>query len=173
VTRALVLAVMMASSCDWSLHRMQEQPRCALHEPTRLLPGGACDLTPPDGVVPYRVVSDEPPLTRTLIARGRDRFDRFCAPCHGVEGDGDSVIARDMRLRRPPSLVDDDRVRLSDAKILTIIARGYGVMPAYGDALPVRDRWAVLHYVRVLQARELALDGLSAGERKEAARWLR
>src|SRR5262249_54053296 len=161
----LVALAIVAVGCDWSLHRMQEQPRCALHEPTALFPDGACDRTPPDGVVGFGATAaagqGAPRLARALLERGRDRFERFCAPCHGLEGNGDSVIARDMRLRRPPSLLDDARVRLADAKILVIIAGGYGVMPSYGDALAARDRWAIVQYLRVLQSREIALDALS------------
>jgi mono/diheme cytochrome c family protein len=177
VRATVVLVALGAAACDWSLHRMQQQPRCMLHEPTPLLPGGACDLEPPDGTIPFAAagapIAQPLPPSRALILRGRDRFDRFCAPCHGPLGDGDSAIARDMRLRRPPSLVDGAAASLSDDRIVWVMARGYGLMPAYGGALAPRDRWAVLYYVRVLERRELALDALPAAIRAEAPPWLK
>lgn len=171
----LVLLLTLASSCDWSLHRMQEQPRCELDEPTALFADGACDQPPPAGVVPFGRAEDDapPPVTRALLLRGRDRFERFCAPCHGALGDGDSAVARDMKLRRPPSLLDDAVVRLPDEKIVDVIGHGYGLMPPYADALAPADRWAVLHFVRVLERRDVAWDALPAPARQEASAWLR
>lgn len=166
--------LLLLAGCDWSLHRMQEQPRCEPYEPTRLFANGACNQDPPDGVVPYGAapIAPPPPVTAALIDRGRDRFARFCAPCHGPEADGNSAVARDMRLRRPPSLVDDAAAKLPDDKILTVIERGYGLMPPYGDVLGSDDRHAVLQFVRVLQQRDVAIDQLSPDLRKEALSWL-
>ena len=155
--------------CDWSLHRMQEQPRCG---PDGVLAGQPCNAQPPEGIVPVDLSEPPPPLSRALIDRGRDRFNRFCAPCHGIAGDGDSYIARAMTLRRPPSLVDAAAASLSDDRILTVMATGYGLMPSYASAIPLRDRYAILTYVRVLQHRELAFDQLTPTQQQEATRWL-
>ena len=148
------IVLLMMCGCDWSLHRMQEQPRCAQDQVSPLGDGASCDRPHPAGTVVFGAHDETaPPLTRALIRRGRDRFERFCAPCHGVLADGDSVIARDMKLRPPPALVDPRRRALRDDQILTTIEHGYGLMPAYGDALAPADRAAVLAYVRVLQGR--------------------
>ena len=145
------IVLLMMCGCDWSLHRMQEQPRCAQDQLDPVF-GGSCDRPHPTGTIVFGAHDEPaPPLTRALIRRGRDRFEIFCAPCHGVLADGDSVVARDMKLRPPPALVDPQRRALRDDQILTTIERGYGLMPAYGDALAPADRAAVLAYVRVLQ----------------------
>ena len=138
------------ASCDWSLHRMQEQPKCTTYG-TLAATGEPCNATPPEGTVSVDEPAAPPPLSRALIVRGRDRFERFCAPCHGVAGDGESYVAHAMTLRRPPPLVDAAASSLSDDRILTVMAAGYGVMPSYAAAIPPRDRYAILHYVRVLQ----------------------
>ena len=171
--RLAVLLVLIAS-CDWSLHRMQTTDNCTVHGTTTLLPNGTCDLRPPPGIV---AIDDEPatppPLTRELILRGRDRFERICAACHGLEGDGNSPVARAMQLRRPPSLVDARVAGFDDARILTVMATGYGLMTSYAGTVAPRDRYAILHYLRVLQHRDVALDQLSPAEQKEADPWLR
>jgi mono/diheme cytochrome c family protein len=145
---------------------MQDQPRC---ETDGTLRGSSCMMTPPEGVVAMEAPAEPPPLTRALIVRGRDRFETFCAPCHGVAGDGNSYVGRVMTLRRPPPLIDTAAASLPDDRILTVIARGYGVMPSYASAVPLRDRYAILNYLRVLQQREIPVAEAPA----EARRWLR
>jgi mono/diheme cytochrome c family protein len=172
----LWLALALATcDCDWSLHRMQEQPKCVAYGATSLLAGGACNLDPPDGVIAWHAAepAPPPPLTLALVARGRDRFTRYCAACHGVLGDGDSDVARAMRLRAPPTLLEGDAARDSDETIERYIARGYGLMPAYGDAIAAGDRWAIVAYVRVLEARVVELDRLPPPVEREALAWLR
>ena len=178
--RAIVLALAaaaaaLAGACNWSLQRMQHQPKCKVDEPTSYLAGGACNLEPPDGVVVYQPGPEPapPPVTRALLERGRDRFDRICAPCHGLAADGDSQVARAMTLRKPPSLVDATVTGFSDARILFVIQHGYGLMPEYATLVRGDDRYAILHYVLALQQRTVDLAALPAPLQQEAKRWLR
>ena len=117
--------LLLVAGCDWQLHRMQEQPRCETGGTFR---GESCMWMPPEGTVSMETPPTPPPVTRELVARGRNRFDTFCAPCHGIAADGNSYIARVMTLRRPPSLVDAAAASLPDDRILTVIDRGYGVV---------------------------------------------
>ncbi len=174
---AIVFAVTHAGAgCDWSLHRMQDQPRCASHRATALLEGGACDLEPPVGAVELGDAGSavpRPPRSLAELDRGADRFARFCAPCHGDAGDGDSAISRAMTLRRPPTLIDATVTGFSDERVFAVITEGYGVMPRYAGELVPADRWAIVDYVRALQHRVVALDALTPAQRAEAMRWLR
>lgn len=165
--------LLLVTSCDWSLHRMQEPAKCTVDGTTDLLPHGACNLTPPEGIVAIEPPEPPPPITRALLGRGRDRFERICAACHGMRADGDSPVARAMTQRKPPSLVDDTASRLTDERILTVIANGYGLMPEYASIIEPSDRHAILHFVRALQQREIAFDQLSPTQQAEARRWLR
>jgi hypothetical protein len=165
-----LLLVLAVTGCDWSLHRMQEQPRCQVDT---AFGGAACNRLPPEGVVPAETPQPLPPVDRALLARGRDRFERFCAPCHGVEADGNSYIARAMTLRRPPSLVDAAARSLPDDRVLFVMEHGYGLMPEYASALPARDRFAILQFVRALQGRDVPLDQLPLAQQQEARPWLR
>ena len=93
------------------------------------------------------------PLTRPLLERGRDRYDIYCAACHGRLGDGNSIVARQMALRPPPSLhLYRDR---PPGYIFEVITRGFGLMPAYAE-MTAEDRWAVVAYVQVLQVSQNA-----------------
>lgn len=170
--RAL-LVLLLVGGCDWTLHRMQGSPACATHGTTDLLPGGACAQPMPEGTVAMTPPDRLPPITRDLLVRGRDRFERFCAPCHGLRGDGDSYIARAMQLRKPPPLIDANAQKFDDNRIINVITNGYGLMPSYASALAMRDRFAILQYVRALQQRDVPIDQLSPALREEASRWLR
>jgi len=102
------------------------------------------------GVIPV-------PVTRQLLRRGHDRFDIFCAPCHGLSGYGNGpVAARADALQEgtwtPPSSFHTDLVRgRADGHIFNTITNGIRNMPAYGPQIPVADRWAIVAYVRALQ----------------------
>ena len=88
---------------------------------------------------------DEP-----LMRRGRERYDIFCSPCHGLTGDGDGMVVQ-RGYRRPPSF-HIDRLRQAPAgHLYDVITNGFGAMPDYAAQIPVRDRWAIAAYMRALQ----------------------
>jgi mono/diheme cytochrome c family protein len=130
---------------DPSLSRMLKQNRTS--------PYGGEMRTPPPGTVPRDDVDDAPPpRTRELLAAGRARFETICAACHGIIGDGRSVVATKMSLRAPPSLLTPR----TPSDLYTTMTQGYGLMPSYADMLEPRERWAVAAYVQALQLSQRA-----------------
>ena len=91
-----------------------------------------------------------PPASAALLARGRDRFDIFCSPCHSIAGDGDGMIAR-RGFPHPPSFHIDRLRNASDAHFYAVITNGYGVMHSYARRVPPADRLAIIAYIRALQ----------------------
>jgi hypothetical protein len=89
-------------------------------------------------------------VNRALILRGQQRFDAFCSPCHGRIGNGLGMIVR-RGFKQPPSYHID---RLRNAPVghfYDVITNGYGAMLNYAQQIDVRDRWAIVAYIRVLQ----------------------
>ncbi|MGE0871869.1 MAG: cytochrome c [Kofleriaceae bacterium] len=166
-----------AAGCSWDLERMNEQPRCESQEATPWFTDGNCDRRAPAGTVSWgsAIGTDtEPAPTRTLIERGRDRFERFCAPCHGSLGDARSVVARDMILRPPASLHEPRLREVTDRQLFDVITEGYGMMPPYRAMVAPADRWAIVHYVRVLQrSQATSISELTPELAREGERWLR
>src|SRR5262249_50067407 len=78
-------------------------------------------------------------------------FERYCAACHGILGDGQSVVADKMSLRRPKDLTDADARTYAPGRIFEAIRRGYGLMPAYAVQLNETESWGLVAYVRALQ----------------------
>lgn len=99
------------------------------------------------------------PLTvdAELIQRGRERYDIYCSPCHGLAGAGDGMVAKraDQLMEgtwTPPTSFHTDLIRQRPVgHIFNTISNGIRNMPAYGPQIPVEDRWAVVAYVRALQ----------------------
>lgn len=90
------------------------------------------------------------PLTRELLARGRERFNIYCSPCHDRTGEGRGMVVR-RGYQPPPSLHIE---RLRDAPVghfFDVMTNGLGVMPDYASQIPVSDRWAISAYVKALQ----------------------
>jgi hypothetical protein len=107
------------------------------------------------------------PVKRQILDRGRERFDVFCAPCHGRVGTGDGMIVR-RGLRAPPSL---HLVRLRNAPpgyFFEVITNGFGAMADYRAQIAVEDRWAIVAYIRALQLSQHAtLEDVPADRRGE------
>jgi mono/diheme cytochrome c family protein len=107
------------------------------------------------------------PYTPERLARGRERFDIYCAPCHGELGDGDGMIAQ-RGFPHPPSYHSERLRQAPDSHFYDVIAQGYGVMYPYADRVTPADRWAIVAYIRALQlSQHAALDQLSADERRQ------
>jgi mono/diheme cytochrome c family protein len=88
-----------------------------------------------------------------LLSRGQERFGIYCVPCHGGLGDGQGMVPRvsNVALIRPPTFHDDRLRHAPDGQIYATIRNGVRNMPSYRANIPVRDRWAIVAYVRALQ----------------------
>jgi mono/diheme cytochrome c family protein len=84
--------------------------------------------------------------------RGAAVFGSFCQPCHGAGALGDGLVVQ-HGFPQPPSLLSPEPVRLTDAKIFSIVTNGLGQMPSYASQISRDDRWKVILYLRSLQGR--------------------
>ncbi len=97
------------------------------------------------------------PADADLMARGRERYGIYCTPCHGMLGDGAGIVAiRAERLAEglfvPPVSHQADVVRdQPNGQLFQTITNGVRTMPAYGQQIAPRDRWAIILYMRALQ----------------------
>ena len=137
----------LVAACD----NMANQPKRLPYE----LPYGAqanWPVLPPEGTVPRDIKPvPPPPVTMALLERGQQRFDIYCSPCHARTGDGQGMIVQ-RGFPAPPSYYIE---RLRDAPIqhfFDVITHGYGVMYSYADRVSPEDRWAIIAYIRALQA---------------------
>jgi hypothetical protein len=94
-------------------------------------------------------------ITRELLQRGRERFDIYCTPCHSRIGNGNGIINQYGYL--PPGNLHDERfIDIEDGYFFDVITNGIRNMPSYRHQIPVKDRWAIVGYIRALQRSQRA-----------------
>jgi len=170
--RKLIPAVglLALTGCEISsefLQRMETQSKYEYYEASEFWADGRSMRAPPEGSIPREAKVGNPGMTtgrvngtlvatipvqvdKSLLQLGQKKYSIVCAQCHGVLGDGNSIVAENMGLRLPPSLLD-----LSNRPVghfYTAINEGYGMMPSFSGELNTQERWAVVAYVRALQA---------------------
>lgn len=110
-----------------------------------------------------------------FLDRGRERYEIYCGICHGDDGKGKGTVhQRAMKLADqgfatwvPPTDVTSSVVAgQDDGYLFETISEGRRTMPAYAEQIPSEDRWAIIAYLRVLQA-EAAAGAPSAEEVNE------
>ena len=92
-------------------------------------------------------------VDRSFLYRGQERYEIFCTPCHGKVGDGQGIIMTGQYGYVPAPTFHQDRLREApDGEIYSAIYNGVRNMPSYAHQVPVEDRWAIVSYIRALQA---------------------
>lgn len=89
-------------------------------------------------------------FNEAFVRRGQNRYQIYCAPCHGALGDGNG-ITKSYGMVATPSYHDDRLRGMPEGEIFNTITNGKNTMGSYADKLSPDDRWAVVAYVRALQ----------------------
>jgi mono/diheme cytochrome c family protein len=95
------------------------------------------------------------PVTADVMARGQERFNVFCSPCHGRTGVGDGMIVR-RGFRQPPSYHEERLRNAPPGYFFDVMTNGFGAMQDYAAQVPPADRWAIAAYIRALQLSQSA-----------------
>jgi hypothetical protein len=90
------------------------------------------------------------PVDLSLLERGEERYRIFCTPCHGLQGDGNGMVAL-RGMKQPPSYHQDRLRQAPNGYYYDNITNGFGQMLGYAAQIPPRDRWAIIAYIRALQ----------------------
>ena len=106
------------------------------------------------------------PVTSALLARGRERYNITCLPCHGPIGDGNGITKKIGAMAVVGNLHDQRIARQSDGELFFVLSNGRNLMQGYASNIEINDRWAIVAYVRALQRARLAtLDEVPAADR--------
>jgi mono/diheme cytochrome c family protein len=155
---------------EWAFPGMKYQPKLRPQSESAFFADGRADRMPPPHTVArgmlrlddHRYAGKDAsgafatsfPAALTVDAkfleRGRDRFQIYCAPCHGPAGDGNGITKR-YGMGATPSYHDPRLRSMPDGEIFNTITNGKNTMLPYADKLAPDDRWAVVAYVRALQ----------------------
>jgi mono/diheme cytochrome c family protein len=102
------------------------------------------------------VVTVPVPVSEELMARGKQRFEIYCLPCHGPVGDGAGIVKK-YGYATIRSLHEKIVVAQPDGELFNTITHGKATMFPYGSQISIEDRWAIVAYVRALQRSRLGL----------------
>ena len=98
---------------------------------------------PPPADIPF-------PVTRQVLDVGRNRYNIFCAPCHGIAGYGNGMIVQ-RGFPPPPSFHSPQLRQVPPGFIYDVITNGFGIMYSYAYRVPPEERWAIAAYIKALQ----------------------
>jgi mono/diheme cytochrome c family protein len=98
------------------------------------------------------------PVTADVLARGQQRFNIYCSPCHGEAGDGSGMIVQ-RGFKHPPSYHIDRLRRAPIGYFFDVMTNGFGAMMDYAAQVPPKDRWEIAAYIRALQLSQNASPG--------------
>ncbi|GMU21280.1 MAG: hypothetical protein AMXMBFR13_13730 [Phycisphaerae bacterium] len=160
---AAALAMVLPAGCE----RMMDQPRYDPLEYSEFFNDGLSARPIPAGTVPRgdprtddhlyfgrvneALATEFPfPMTRADLERGRERFNIFCALCHGLTGEGDGMIVQ--RGFTPPPSFHLPRLRQAPVgHFFDVITNGWGAMYSYAERIAPEDRWRIAAYIQALQ----------------------
>jgi mono/diheme cytochrome c family protein len=166
--RLLLLAAVSLVASGCSRLDMQDQPKYKPQRPSDFFADGRDGRPEVEGTIARGELHEDAafydgkdaagkdidsfPITvnKAVIERGRQRYDIYCAPCHGRLGNGMGMIVQ-RGFKQPPSYHIE---RLRNAPVghfYDVISNGYGAMLNYAQQIQVRDRWAIVAYIRALQ----------------------
>ncbi|HWA28331.1 MAG TPA: cytochrome c [Lacunisphaera sp.] len=105
-------------------------------------------------------------FNEAFVRRGQNRYQIYCAPCHGALGDGNG-ITKSYGMLATPSYHDDRLRAMPEGEIYSTITNGKNPgMGSYADKLSPDERWAVVAYVRALQrSHHATIDDVPADQR--------
>ena len=128
--------------------------RGQLHEDTYLYTG-KIDGNPGDSM-PFAI-------TEADLARGRERFNIYCSPCHSRVGDGNGMVVQ-RGYKHPPTYHQDRLRKAPLGYFFDVMTNGFGAMPDYAAQIPVEDRWRIVAYIRALQLSQNATQADIGGQ---------
>jgi mono/diheme cytochrome c family protein len=155
--KALVVlaALILLSGCGESMDRQNRLKTYGQQKPPGWpSPGEA--LMPPEGTVSQDALARDaalaqpPKITPALLTRGRQRYDIYCAACHGLTGAGDGMVVA-QGFPAPASFNSAAQMTMAARHIVDVIGHGFGRMYAFSDRVAPQDRWAITAYIRALQ----------------------
>ena len=103
------------------------------------------------------------PVNQDVLARGRERFNIYCAPCHSRLGDGNGMVVQ-RGYKHPPTYHQERLRKAPLGYFFDVMTNGFGAMPDYSSQIPVEDRWRIVAYIRALQLSQNATQADVAGE---------
>lgn len=173
---AMTAAIFLLAACD-KTGQMVDQPRYDPLAPSNFFTDGRSARSLVANTVPYAAGDTSPndpaltgldqngkpvvgfpqPVTKELVAKGQERYNIYCIPCHGPTGEGNGT-ATQFGMPKPPNFLGDQVKGLANGDIFNVITNGKGKMFSYGYRVKPDERWAVISYIRAMELKNGKVD---------------
>jgi len=162
VAASAAICLVFAAGCRYLRQDMADQPKNRPLSPSEFFPDGRSERPLVENTVAHGAIAEDElfvpndsdkfplPVNQELLERGEERYRIFCTPCHGLQGDGNGMVAV-RGMKHPPTYHQDRLRQVPNGYIYDVITNGFGQMLGYSAQVPPRDRWAIIAYVRALQ----------------------
>ena len=162
MTACATAFLFLTAGCQYLRQDMANQPKNRPLSPSEFFPDGRSERPLVENTVAHGSIANDElfvpkdsnafplPVSQELLERGEERYKIFCAPCHGLQGDGNGMIAI-RGMKHPPTYHQDRLRQAANGYFYDNITNGFGAMYGYSAQIPPRDRWAIIAYVRALQ----------------------
>jgi hypothetical protein len=161
-TACAAVCLVFVAGCQYLRQDMADQPKNRPLSPSEFFADGRSERPLVENTVARGSLANDElfvpkdsndfplPVNLDLLQRGEERYKIFCSPCHGLQGDGNGMIA--MRgMKHPPSYHQDRLRQAPNGYFYDNIMNGFGAMYGYSAQIPPHDRWAIIAYIRALQ----------------------
>jgi mono/diheme cytochrome c family protein len=176
---SLVTCLIFLAGCDHLHQDMGSQPKNKPLSPSDFFADGRSERPLLDNTVAHNSIADDDlfvpkdsnkfpvAVDLALLQRGEERYKIFCSPCHGLQGDGNGMVA--MRgMKHPPSYHQLRLRQVPNGYLFDVVTNGFGQMLGYSAQISRRDTWAIIAYIRALQfSRNAPVSELPSDMRKK------
>jgi len=159
-----VIVILLFSGCRQDMYN---ESRYKTYAPSSFFDDGSSARPSVEGAVSHGEYYDDPlmttgyvngklsnqfpfPMTKEILTRGQERYNIFCAVCHDQVGTGRGMVVQ-RGFPQPPSFHIDRLKMAPNGYYFDVMTNGMGKMYSYSARIPVKDRWAIVAYVRALQ----------------------
>jgi Cytochrome C oxidase, cbb3-type, subunit III len=176
---AAAACLFFSAGCQYLRQDMATQPKDKPLSPSDFFADGRSERPLVENTVAHGSIADDElfvpkdsnkfplPVNLKLLERGKERYEIFCSPCHGLQGDGNGMVAV-RGMKHPPTYHQDRLRQATNGYFFDNITNGFGAMYGYSAQIPPRDRWAIIAYIRALQlSRNAKVADLSAELREK------
>ena len=89
--------------------------------------------------------------TKASIQKGKEIYEKKCALCHGVKGDGKGPTSAGLN-PKPTNFKEHHGMQVTDGEHFWRISKGRGPMPSFEKDLTVEGRWHVINYINTFSS---------------------
>ena len=98
-------------------------------------------------IAPEKAMKVKNPIkpTKASVEKGKEIYDKKCALCHGIKGDGKGPVSEGLNPN--PANFKEHHGQMTDGEHFWKMTTGRGAMPSFEKDMTGEERWHVINYI--------------------------